>query len=162
MISTQSQERIPYMGVDRSIAEVYGNNAVRRGGNKAVIFRIAVPNALIEDLKPAVISYGDEWKNLVFCGRRCQHFPKEFGHISSERLIIGLICHMHNSAIEKLQIWDEITVSHVMKITRASEKVDAIQYAFQKEGTIERLENEVDNFEIIPVINVELSAVRKR
>ena len=91
----------------------------RSGGGTASVVRMEVPNKLLEKYNPLVVQYenSDMWRTVIWHCRTRRRFPKPFfSHLNNAEVLIGPICRSDDSAIEKLDSWEDITDRHILKV----------------------------------------------
>ena len=121
-----------YFNVSRDIAEMYAAWAMARiekqAGNVCLV-AVQVPQALINDMKSYELYFSsDEWKRVVYAGRRGRALDQDLVHLENSDLLTGHICTNSSKAIAKLKDWREIGDDNVLRHPNSTAK--ARQHVF--------------------------------
>jgi len=139
-----------YLAVHHETAVEYAGYAKHRGQGLPVVMRIDIPNNILEDMEPTVLTYGDDWRQLVFHTRRSQRsdLPKHLRLRCRKPLLIGPILKTHTIGVCKMKSWEEITEANLANFEKDGKTVIGIQYALSDEAVQDRLQGSGNGIDI--------------
>lgn len=124
-----------YFTPDHKVARYYAAYAKKRAiCESVVIVCIRIPNAAIESLPQKDIQRifwpNNEWKELVWLSRTRSLHPSHLDKYSEATLIIGTTSCKADRIYYEMKTWEEITEECILRVGKAGQKTDAVQYVF--------------------------------
>ncbi|KAI9786809.1 MAG: hypothetical protein M1839_005040 [Geoglossum umbratile] len=121
--------------------------------SEIVMVQVAIPESLLKGLTVYYLWQDerllpkDEWKKLVYYGRRGKYLPTELRHIEQRDLLIGHISSGVHRKFEQLTHWNQIKDEDVLSVQIAGENRKAIQWVFNtakaRDGFMEKCRGKI-------------------
>ncbi|MCJ1483718.1 hypothetical protein MMC06_003886 [Schaereria dolodes] len=129
---------LAYFTPQKETADQYATWAKKKAiGTEISILQMAVPDSSLQGLSIKYLRYSDrsqptdEWKKLIWCGRKGEELLDDIAYIADMAIIIGHIASARNKKLLKMESWTKVNESHLMMVESGGEQRAAIQLVFQ-------------------------------